>query len=220
MIKIAIIRKSKGKYRLYSKKKNPKTGKRKLLGESTSLEGIRKREKEVQFFKHQADDYADDYDPIEDLSNTASYLEEAGYIAESDQLFDIINRMEPDDEDYTYDCYVNRTDRQNNNEGVGGESPSWGADAAIPTSASLQEKIITANKLDEEGKYEEADAIDAELIEEVEKLKPNKKPPKPKKVNVPGLVGLNTTTQETTPGSAGMSDAYLFRPSGTVEHNN
>lgn len=47
-----MIRKLKsGEYRLYSRKKNPKTGKRRNLGTFTSLEKAKKRERAVQFFK-------------------------------------------------------------------------------------------------------------------------------------------------------------------------
>ena len=42
-----------GKYRLYSKKKNPKTGKRRNLGTFKSLAAAKKHEKAVQFFKRQ-----------------------------------------------------------------------------------------------------------------------------------------------------------------------
>lgn len=47
-----MIRKLKsGGYRLYSSKKNPKTGKRKNLGTFTTLAAAKKHEREVQFFK-------------------------------------------------------------------------------------------------------------------------------------------------------------------------
>ncbi len=47
-----MIRKLKsGEYRLYSKKKDPKTGKRKNLGTFKSLEAAKKHEQEVEFFK-------------------------------------------------------------------------------------------------------------------------------------------------------------------------
>jgi len=42
-----------GGYRLYSRKKNPKTGKRKNLGTFTSLAAAKKHERAVQFFKRQ-----------------------------------------------------------------------------------------------------------------------------------------------------------------------
>ena len=40
-----------GGYRLYSRKKNPKTGKRRNLGTFTTLAAARKHEREVQYFK-------------------------------------------------------------------------------------------------------------------------------------------------------------------------
>jgi hypothetical protein len=47
-----MIRKLKsGKYRLYSRKKDPKTGKRRNLGTFDSKQAAEKHEKEVQYFK-------------------------------------------------------------------------------------------------------------------------------------------------------------------------
>lgn len=47
-----MIRKLKsGKYRLYSEKKDPQTGKRRNLGTFDRLEAAKKHEREVQFFK-------------------------------------------------------------------------------------------------------------------------------------------------------------------------
>jgi hypothetical protein len=40
-----------GKYRLYSRKKNPKTGKRRNLGTFGSLPAAKKHERAVQYFK-------------------------------------------------------------------------------------------------------------------------------------------------------------------------
>lgn len=48
-----MIRKlSSGKYRLYSRKKNPRTGKRRNLGTFASLDAARRHERAVQYFKH------------------------------------------------------------------------------------------------------------------------------------------------------------------------
>ena len=48
-----MIRKLKsGEYRLYSKKKNPKTGKRRNLGTFSSREAAKEHERAVQYFKH------------------------------------------------------------------------------------------------------------------------------------------------------------------------
>jgi hypothetical protein len=49
-----MIRKLKtGEYRLYSRKKNPQTGKRRNLGTFTTREAAEKHEREIQFFKRQ-----------------------------------------------------------------------------------------------------------------------------------------------------------------------
>ena len=47
-----MIRKlSSGEYRLYSRKINPKTGRRRNLGTFDSIEAARKHERAVQYFK-------------------------------------------------------------------------------------------------------------------------------------------------------------------------
>ena len=47
-----MIRKLKtGRYRLYSRKKNPKTGRRRNLGTFRNLAAAQKHERAVQFFK-------------------------------------------------------------------------------------------------------------------------------------------------------------------------
>ena len=40
-----------GEYRLYSRKKNPRTGKRRNLGTFRGLDAAKKHERAVQFFK-------------------------------------------------------------------------------------------------------------------------------------------------------------------------
>ena len=40
-----------GKYRLYSRKKNPTTGKRRNLGTFSNLAAAQKHERDVQYFK-------------------------------------------------------------------------------------------------------------------------------------------------------------------------
>jgi len=48
-----MIRKLKsGEYRLYSRKVNPKTGKRRNLGTFSTREQAEQHEREVQYFKH------------------------------------------------------------------------------------------------------------------------------------------------------------------------
>lgn len=47
-----MIRKLKsGQYRLYSRKKNPSTGKRRNLGTFSTLDKVKQHEREVQYFK-------------------------------------------------------------------------------------------------------------------------------------------------------------------------
>jgi hypothetical protein len=41
-----------GKYRLYSRKRNAKTGKRRNLGTFSSMAAAKKHERAVQYFKH------------------------------------------------------------------------------------------------------------------------------------------------------------------------
>jgi hypothetical protein len=41
-----------GKYRLYSRKKDPRTGRRRNLGTFASRQAAMKHERAVQFFKH------------------------------------------------------------------------------------------------------------------------------------------------------------------------
>jgi len=49
---IVMIRKLKsGEYRIYSRKKDPKTGKRRNLGTFRTKEAAEKHEREVQYFK-------------------------------------------------------------------------------------------------------------------------------------------------------------------------
>lgn len=49
---VTMIRKLKsGQYRLYSRKKNPKTGKRRNLGTFKTLAAAKKHERAVQYFK-------------------------------------------------------------------------------------------------------------------------------------------------------------------------
>jgi hypothetical protein len=47
-----IVKLKSGQYRLYSRKKNPKTGKRRNLGTFGSRAAAEKHERAVQFFKH------------------------------------------------------------------------------------------------------------------------------------------------------------------------
>jgi hypothetical protein len=48
-----MIRKLKSGYRLYSRKRNPATGKRRNLGTFRTLDAAKRHERAVQFFKRQ-----------------------------------------------------------------------------------------------------------------------------------------------------------------------
>jgi hypothetical protein len=51
-LECAMIRKlASGKYRLYSRKKNPRTGRRRNLGTFASRKAAERHEREVQYFK-------------------------------------------------------------------------------------------------------------------------------------------------------------------------
>jgi len=48
-----MIRKLKsGEYRIYSRKADPRTGRRRNLGTFDSIESARRHEREIQYFKH------------------------------------------------------------------------------------------------------------------------------------------------------------------------
>lgn len=47
-----MIRKVKDGYRIFSRKKNPKTGKRRNLGTFDSITAAKKHEHEIEYFKH------------------------------------------------------------------------------------------------------------------------------------------------------------------------
>ena len=47
-----ILKLKSGEYRIYSRKKDPKTGKRRNLGTFPNREAAKKHEQEIQAFKH------------------------------------------------------------------------------------------------------------------------------------------------------------------------
>lgn len=131
MLKVAIIQKLKsGKYRLYSKKKGP-DGNRRNLGTFDSLEGAKKREKEVQFFKHHADDGESNdraTQMLKDLSDIAIYLEDAGFVDEANKVYETMNAIDGSLEQNIVDPYPIPDAQMNTaNQGYeGGESPIGG----------------------------------------------------------------------------------------------
>lgn len=176
MIKTAIIRKLKsGKYRLYSRKKD-KDGERRNLGTYDSLAAAKKREQEVQYFKHHADDGKTDskHDKVVNLmSDMAGYLEEAGFIDASQNVYDAMCAVDgslADDEDYAYDMVASTPDVQNalpgslpyemTGEVAGGMQGVFSVPEATRGSYML-EMVSLANHLDQIGSYTEANQLDA-----------------------------------------------------------
>ena len=132
IIKTAIIQKLKGgKYRLYSRKKDPKTHKRHNLGTYDSLAAAKKREQQVQYFKHQADDGKSDDKKtkmLSDLSDIAVYLEKAGFIDKADKVYAVMNLVDGSLEQYLVDPYPIPDDQRNvENQGyIGGDGTGGG----------------------------------------------------------------------------------------------
>jgi len=238
LIKTAIIQKLKGgKYRLYSKKKD-KSGKRRNLGTYNSLAGAKKREREVQYFKHHADDgSADDKETkaLSKLSDIAGFLEEAGFIDASDKVYMAMNAVDGSlCEDNVIDVTKLRPDDQVN---VGGPQQEEGGSAGSMQenrgTFSIQEaeKLANlANTLDKQGLYEEADAIDdiLKVIKKLEKKEKNKKKHKVKdkdkkkqKEEAParsnGRVGTGVTDNQNAGMFQGFSDAYFYSGYGNLE---
>ena len=207
LTKTAIIKKLPGsnKYRLYSKKKGP-DGKRRNLGTYDTLAAVKEREKQIQFFKHHAEDgEIDDKNAqtIKRLSDIAVYLDEAGFKKPSYQVYALMDLLDDglNNEDCIVDMFVN-TDEQTNVGGPGGSplgisyngsisnSPSFGVDSAVLRGHQLVSALIKiANALDEKGLYDEADALDQEvdkMIRELEatqalrKTQQTERPEKPK----------------------------------------
>lgn len=173
--KCAIVRKiGPKKYRLYSKQKGP-DGKRKNLGTSTSLEGIKEREKEVQTFKHMADDGKTESkcDKVLNLmSDMAGYLEEAGFMDASQNVYDAMFAVDgslADDEDYAYDMVSSTPDVQNalpgslpyemTGEVAGGMQGVFSIPEATRGSM-LTEMVALSGRLDQLGLYKEASELD------------------------------------------------------------
>ena len=210
MIKTSIIKKlPSGKYRLYSRKKNPKTGKRRLLGESDTLDGIKKREKQVQFFKQHAEDQHSD-DPniktLDDLEQTAEFLESAGYIDEAQVLWDVMSDLDQSLED---DALDQIPDNQLNIENEGNIQTSYNL-YSMPgpiTVAFLKQLVKTANEFDARGLVEEANELD-ELLEEL--IKEYEQNNVDMLAGVNGLVGSSATDNQNVSMFQGFSDSYMY----------
>lgn len=247
LIKISIIKKLKGgKYRLYSRKKD-KSGHRRNLGTYDSLEAVKNREKQVQFFKHQADDGKNEDKEtklVSKLSNIATYLEKAGYISAADKVYCAMDAVDGSF-DSADDSIVSSTpDVQNalpgsmdymmTGEVAGGMQGAF----SIPEA----EKVAAlANKLDEKGLYDEADELDEilmemlsddmpEIIENLEEKQEDKKKKRVKPededkdkagvgvlVDSNGHVGTGVTDNQNSGMFSGFSDSYFYSGYGNLE---
>lgn len=201
IIKTAIIRKlQNGQYRLYSRKKD-ESGKRRNLGTYSSLSAAKKREQEVQYFKHHDDDGQTDKaeSALKRMSDIASYLEESGFIDASDKVYMAMAAVDGslDDEDYNVDPMI--SDFQL---GLVGSKP---VEMTGEVAGGMQgmfsvpeaEKLASlADKFDQKGLYNEADIIDRilkvlsdenmadDMPDIISKLENNQKDKKTKVVDV------------------------------------
>ena len=168
--KISIIKKLKsGRYRLYSRKKDKK-GKRRNLGTFDSLEKAKKHERAVSFFKYHADDQStrnSETKALSLISDTAKYLEEAGYIPQANEMYAIMDAIDNnlDNEDNASDL-IPSSQLNLENEGTMGGLGGTGGSASMFNIQEAEKLANLANKLDRKGLYKEADELDA-LIKQV-----------------------------------------------------
>ncbi|MFA5023475.1 MAG: hypothetical protein WC523_00760 [Patescibacteria group bacterium] len=252
LIKTSILKKlPSGKYRLYSKKKGP-DGKRRNLGTFDSLSAAKKHEADVHFFKaHNEDGEVDDFHTktLNRLSNIATFLDEIGFKEPSDKIYaamdSIDGSLDSDDEDYIVDMFVN-TDNQTNvggprgepgcgpvYDGSAGSSPSlFSVDSPSLVGREILKKLVKlANELDEKGLFDEADAIDEELVKIIHNLEEDRKNKKTQKMDPAekekqgneavarsnGRDGNSVTDNSNCGSFQGLSDAYMYRGYGDLE---
>lgn len=227
MIKTSIVRKVDGKYILYSRKKNPKTGKRRILGKADSLKKIKEREKQVQFFKgHHADDHEMDKKDksLTNLSEIAQYLEEAGFIEDADHIYNCMYLLDNSlsDEDYLYDHHIDSQLNIENEgtipeQGVGGSGMFSMMEAQ--RLAFLKLLVKTADDFDKKDLKNEADELDKilkDFVEEYEDANVDMM------VGANGLQGSSVLDNQGAGQFSGLSDSYFYRSyendEGVYEH--
>ncbi len=241
LIKTAIIKKlPSGKYRLYSRKKDPKTNERKNLGTYDSLEAVKKREKEVQYFKqHASDGEADDKETksLAKLSDIAEYLTQAGFIDAADKVYVAMSAIDGSldgDGDCIIDMFITTDEERNVGGGLGVIPGSAGGGSPGLLSIAEGKKVAElANVFDKKGYYDEANAIDdiLEIINKLEKkekkkkeqtVEPNKKKKKQKEEVVTrntGKAGIGVIDNQNAGMFQGFSDSYFFHGPGSIEDN-
>ena len=231
--KIAIIKKlPSGQYRLYSKKKG-KDGKRKNLGTFDTLEQAKKHEQEVQYFKHNSDDgQTDDKETkvLSNLSDIATYLEEAGFIGEADKVYMSMSIIEKDDDDALDSFYSNDAQR-NSDGGTGIMSGNPGGGSPSLFSIDVAAKMASvADDLDEEERYNEADAIDdvlkiiqkldkGRMVRQKERVREQKYMPQGDEAAARsnGKHNITVIDDQNAGMFQGLSDAYMYSGYGNLE---
>lgn len=244
--KIAIIRKlPNGKYKLVSKKKD-KNGKRRNLGEFDSLEGAKKRERQIQYFKHQhnEDHLTEDKDTkiLRELSSLAIKLEEMQDHDNAQIVYNCINDL-CEDCDYLIDSQ-SAPDRQMNTDNSGyiggmGTGGSYGLyNVPESTMASKEIKLLKIAN-DKKQKFIKLTDLNGKKIIEVGFIHGNKEVYKnfnnvDKAIeffkdltdemcnidmiaNSNGLMGNTQLDSYIGGGSAGLSDAYFYRNIGNTD---
>ena len=166
LTKVAIIKKlPTGRYRLFSRKKD-KSGKRRNLGTFDSLEDAKKREKQVQFFKYHAEDQNSrdkETKALSLLSDLASYLEQAGYIKHSQDLYNVMDAID-NNLDNADDGIPNAQLNIGNLGNTGDTSISSGL-LNVPEAKKMASILVNmANRFDKAGLYTEANQIDSILL--------------------------------------------------------
>lgn len=190
---------------------------------------------------------------LSDLSGVAAYLEKAGYPKGAAKVYEAMSALDgmfSDDEDYIVDSITSSIPDVQNAlpgsmpyalHGGSGGSPSLlnpGESTLVELANRLDilRLIKVANKLDQEGLYDEADAIDKileellsdkdfRIIEDLEEKEGNKKkqkaePAEEDKEGKDVLVqsnGLVPTSVSQTSGFSGLSDAYFYTQYGNLE---
>lgn len=162
LTKVAIIKKlPNGRYRLFSRKKD-KSGKRRNLGTFDSLEDAKKREKQVQFFKYHAEDQNSrdkETKALSLLSDLASYLEQAGYIKHSQDLYNVMDAIDSNLDNA--DDGIPDAQRNVENMGTLGDT---GISSGFFGAQEAEKLASLANRLDKLGLFSEADQIDNVLF--------------------------------------------------------
>lgn len=238
LIKTAIIRKTKKGYTLFSKSKDKEGKRRRMGGPYKTREEADERERQVQMFKHMSDDGSSDdavTHTVSKLSDLAKYLEEAGMVEKADVLYSSMAALDSSLEDLTSDYQMNVENQGYiGGQGIGGGYSMFSTQAPVVAHIDMIKNLISvANTLDKLGEQDLADDLDdsiEECIKEISEESPHEHEEEldegdieeimqmleemlEEDENIDALVrsnGLGESTVLETPGSAGLSDAYMY----------